>query len=640
MTGRANQLRPWLPLLAGALFVLGERIWRAEPVRPFLSGAGVALLLLSLAWNLAQARAAGQRKPTDWALGPALASLAFLVSAGLYGVSLLIPPSDGTGLDWAAILGWSWALNLIAGIVLYIFLEIAWSRLAGPAGAGPGGAGARRLQLARHAGVSLGLLLLLVITLNFVFEKLSWQWDLGYFRSALPSDAMKETLKNLDAPLTLAVFLPAGNPVLAPVKDYLAELDGVSPHLQIAFYDADLNPEEARRFMARRNGSIIVVREGLQRDVSLGLSLDAAGGKLAKLDSSLLTKITEVTRGKRTVYLTVGHGERNEAAQNDLPPGSRVKGLEGLLRAQNYQIKPLGFTDGLGTEIPGKTDLVLVVGPRLPFQPEEEAALGRYLERGGKLMVFLEPDAGNAPGLPVPIRNKEPPLAQLLEHYGLRLVPVVQANDRIFGRRTQTPADHALLATNRYQPHPSVNSLRRATSQFPLLFLGTGAFEIADPPANLSAKETVKGMPGTWSDTDGNFEFDERREKRGEPILVAAVGPKTPPKKPAKDAAEPPPAETPQPRLLAFADADVASDLLIQNRANQLALLDGIAWLVGDAAPGAAPKDEDDLKIQHLKGDELIWFYLPVFAVPVLVLLAGLGISLRLAGRPERGAHG
>jgi glycosyltransferase involved in cell wall biosynthesis len=36
-----------------------------------------------------------------------------------------------------------------------------------------------------------------------------------------------------------------------------------------------------------------------------------------------------------------------------------------------------------------------------------------------------------------------------------------------------------------------------------------------------------------------------------------------------------------------FADADVASDLLIQNRANQFALLDAIAWLAGDASPAA-----------------------------------------------------
>jgi hypothetical protein len=172
------------------------------------------------------------------------------------------------------------------------------------------------------------------------------------------------------------------------------------------------------------------------------------------------------------------------------------------------------------------------------------------------------------------------------------------------------------------------------------LFLGTGAFEKTDPPPDLSVKELVKGMPGTWSDNDGNFEFDEQREKRREPILVAAVGPKTPPKKPAKDAAEPPPAETPLPHLIAFADADVASDLLIQNRANQLALLDGIAWLAGDASPASAPTEEEDLKIQHLKGDELVWFYLPVFAVPLLVLLAGLGISRRIAGRPERGSHG
>jgi hypothetical protein len=294
---------------------------------------------------------------------------------------------------------------------------------------------------------------------------------------------------------------------------------------------------------------------------------------------------------------------------------------------------------------------VLSVGPELPFRAEEEAALRAYVEGGGRLMLFLEPDAGTAPGVALPGIAGERPLADLLRHFGVEFIAEVQANDRIYGRRTQTKADFALLATNKYQSHASVNSLRRNSAQFPLLFLGAGAFTKSESPApeTLAMRETIKGMPGTWSDANRNFAYDEPREKRSEPALAVAVQPKNaaPPKDkrkpgdPPAAAAEAAPAapDAHEPRLLAFADVDVASDLFIQNRANQLALLDGIAWLAGDAAPAAAPAEEEDLKIQHLKGDELVWFYLPVFGVPALALLLGFWIARRTGALTWRSGH-
>jgi hypothetical protein len=156
----------------------------------------------------------------------------------------------------------------------------------------------------------------------------------------------------------------------------------------------------------------------------------------------------------------------------------------------------------------------------------------------------------------------------------------------------------------------------------------------------MVAKDTIKGMPGTWSDSNRNFEFDDGAEKRGDPVLAMAVGPKNPSKRQKiADAVEEAEEPAPEPRLLAFADVDVASDLFIQNRANQLALLDGVAWLAGDAAPAAAPNEEEDLKIQHLKGDELVWFYLPVFLVPALVLVAGFAVARRTGALSQRGRH-
>ena len=140
----------------------------------------------------------------------------------------------------------------------------------------------------------------------------------------------------------------------------------------------------------------------MTRSISLGLTVEAAWDKLAKFDSTFLSELVHVTREKRNAYFTVGHGERNEKGDSERPATARIKGFEALLRAQNFTVKPLGLAEGLGQEVPTDADLVVVAGPQLPFRRSEEDALGRYLDQGGNLMAFLEPDSGKAaPGLPV-----------------------------------------------------------------------------------------------------------------------------------------------------------------------------------------------------------------------------------------------
>ena len=85
--------------------------------------------------------------------------------------------------------------------------------------------------------------------------------------------------------------------------------------------------------------------------------------------------------------------------------------------------------------------------------------------------------------------------------------------------------------------------------------------------------------------------------------------------------------------MLVYADADLAMDFLMRNRANRLLLAEGIRWLTAEDLPSGLTDKGKDVKIIHAKGDEWFWFYLPVFAGPLVVLGLGLWLSGRIGSR-------
>ena len=80
---------------------------------------------------------------------------------------------------------------------------------------------------------------------------------------------------------------------------------------------------------------------------------------------------------------------------------------------------------------------------------------------------------------------------------------------------------------------------------------------------------------------------------------------------------------------MVFADVDMVSDLLMQHPVNREAMELSLNWLGGQDPVPSLPNTEEDVRIQHAKGDDWLWFYLPVLGVPALTLLAGSWSTLR-----------
>src|SRR5262249_52820841 len=126
--------------------------------------------------------------------------------------------------------------------------------------------------------------------------------------------------------------------------------------------------------------------------LNVGTDMKGAATRLKTLDADFQKALLKVLREAHVAYFTVGHGELNEQ-KGDAAEGRTAKGLRKLFESQNYSVKDMGLTQRLGRETPAHATAVVVLGPTQPCLPEEVASLRRYAERGGHLLLALDPDA-------------------------------------------------------------------------------------------------------------------------------------------------------------------------------------------------------------------------------------------------------
>jgi hypothetical protein len=394
-------------------------------------------------------------------------------------------------------------------------------------------------------------------------------------------------------------------------------------------------PELAREHRVRENGHVLLLREepagSMQQKkpsdgqggddepqvrgegFRVGTELTRARATLRTLDGSFQEAFRKLVQPERRVHLTVGHGEHNARTDDGAAPEG-VNLLKAVLARLNVQTEDLGVGSGLGSAVPDGSGAVLVVGPQQPFMPEEAQALLEYVRAGGRLMLMLDPD-------------RDVGLSPLLSGLGLSLPPGVLASERDHMRRTATPADRAIVFSNRYSSHPVVTTASRHQREVATLFYRGGALDKAKAAGEPSPRVTfpLRSDAAFWLDTDGDFERDEG-ERSGAQNMIAAVTLKGE----ASEGGAPV-----EGRAVVIADGDFITDRLARNNGNGLVFVDALAWLIGNEELGGEVASEEDVPIEHSREEDRLWFYGTVFAVPGPVLAVGLLVARRRRRKAE-----
>ena len=665
------------------LVFIGERV-----LSGLEKGAGAATALGVLAAVAATAarfsprfKSGGERRSIESLL--ALLSLAGLLALAIYfattdtgadklGLSHLASPTKEHVLGGLRVV---WIALIAVSLVPMLFAETAlWPmrRAERPE--------SRRVRAAASAGLTLVLAAIYGSLFVYAASGVPWKADFSYFKTSRPSESTRKIAASLAEPVKVVAFFPDVNEVRNEVASYLRELSTGIPNLQVQVTDRLLAPKLSKELHATQDGVIILARGSVNYTVNLGTDIEQARPKLKTLDRDIKEQLLKLARARLTAYMTVGHGELNDAPHGKTDDTGHSAGIaRTLLQKQNFTVKDLGLAQGLANDVPDDADVVLILGPADPFGPEEIAALQRYADRGGHLLIALEPEAngaqitspvdaaapkdaphpvasaapatsvggaakGKPPSTPPPSAKPEPEpeapvpvgISALAGLAQLTYSPTLLANDHSHVRLSFNDSDHVRLISNSFSSHASVSTLSRNAPSAAVVFFGAGSLDRA-VGATAKIDFAVRAPAGTFADKNKNFIQDKDTEKAGSYNLVAAVtkpivGGLKP--VPAPDPADKKPKEkkpeTKEMRAFVSADADAFSDLVMSNvRGNQFLLVDAVRWLVGEESFAGAETSEEDVRIEHTKQQDLSWFYATIFGAPCLVLAAGVVVSRR-----------
>ena len=492
--------------------------------------------------------------------------------------------------------------------------------------------GRRQTRYGALAGTSILLVVAIVVALNYVLARQNQRWDLTEGGQYSLSDQTRQVLDTLAAPVRILVF--AREPDFPRFQDRLEGYAYRSSRVTIDYIDADRQPMLARQYDVQTYGTIVFEYEDRVERVDSDAEQDL---------TNALIKVVE--GAQQTVYFLEGHGEKTHADSNR----DGYSTVSAALELDNFEVDSLVLAQQ--GAIPDDATVVVAAGPQTDLLPGEIDALGAYLDRGGKLLLLLDP----------PVTGDEPApegLLGLVRAWGIEVGTdvVVDASGvgQLFGADASVP-----VAAN-YPFHPITERFNLLTA-YPLARSVSAA---AGRPDGRIAQSFIETGPQSWQEADidslvtGQVELDEESGDRPGPVAIGmAVSAPAPAPADAPDgageageeddAAQGSPADAPdgesdpeggddpappETRLAVIGDSDFASNAVVGIQGNRDMFLNTVNWLAQqENLISIRAREPEDRRLTLTASAQRRIFWLSVLLLPAAIL--GVGVYTWMSRR-------
>ncbi len=436
------------------------------------------------------------------------------------------------------------------------------------------------------ATVGVTSLLATLVALAYVHNV---RWDLSPGNRFTLSDHAKQVLARVHQPVKVLAFIRTEDPRNLYIKDLLWQVSRECASLTYDVVDVNRHPALAAQYGVSSYGAAVVESGGKRSDFS------------NPSEALLMSAILRVIQESKHVYALAGHGE---CAIDNTDRHDGCSQLREALTMESYKIDSLTLLGG--GEVPADAGVLLVAGPKSDLLEGEVAVLGRWLDRGGKMLALIDP-------------FRAPRMVSLLGAYGIEVGAnvVLDMDNRLSGGEAFSVAIGDL---NRQH-------LVTSTLKSPPLF--SLAAVVAGRGNEINGRRVatlLKTGPRSWASYDprilegADISFVAGRDINGPlPVGVEVV-------QPAGPGAEPG-AET---RILAYGDSDFAGNRFIDYLGNKDLAVNSVNWLAREdelisSRPQQQVSGKNQFFISQSDGESVFWS--AVVVQPGLFLLVAVTLS-------------
>jgi ABC-type uncharacterized transport system involved in gliding motility auxiliary subunit len=475
---------------------------------------------------------------------------------------------------------------LLLGVAIAIDPEAVWGKLT-----------TRNMRYGGNTLAVAAIFIGILVLVNVLGQRRPERWDLTANKALSLSDETIQVLGQIPQPVRAVSFMQFDDTRRTEIENQLYEMQVRSNGmLTYEVVDPREAPGYAQQLGVLELGTTVFVMGDQKQQVS--------GTREADLTTGL---IKLVQPNPRKAYFTTGHQEHRIDGFDQDSYGQIKSNLE----SRNFSVENLSlFTT---PEVPPDASMVVIAGPRVPFTDAEVQALGAYVDRGGDLMIMVDPavDTGLAP---------------LVNRWGIELgkTYVVEGDPRFSARTPFIPF------VDRMAQHKLTEKLA-----LPVVFLiptYLTAPAQGQAPQGWRVTTLAQTTDRGWAETDENalrnpqsLKFDEGVDLKGPLTLAVAIEQNPDPANPAAEADSNTP---PKSRILIFGTSRMATNEVFQ-LGGQIANLDlfinGSSWLVGDdELISIKPRAQDNRTLVLSNAQRNFIMLSSIVLVPALVLAIGI----------------
>lgn len=400
--------------------------------------------------------------------------------------------------------------------------------------------GRRSTQAGTNAIAATLAVLIILGLVNFLGTRYPMRVDFtetGLFTLAPQS---QQLVRNLQQPVKVWIFDRNQN---SEDQELLENYRRQGQNFSFEYVDPQVQPGLAQKFGVKNPGEVHL-EAGQKRQL-----LQTVNAEQRLSEVRLTNGIQQITSDRTAkVYFLQGHGEYPVSDGQ----GAFSQALNALA-AKNYVTQPINLIQQ--SVVPQDATVLVVASPKRSLFPQEIKALNDYLNRGGSLLLMIDP-------------NTAPGLDSLLKNWGMRLenrFAVDASNLQGFGP--------AVPVVDQYGDHPITRDFGNGISFYPLaqpidLVEVTG---IAATPLLITNEQS-------WAESDPETKdlvFNPESDRPGPLTLGVALSrkskaPSTPQGSGVRDQ---------ESRLVVLGNSTFATNGAFEQQLNGDVFLNSVSWL-------------------------------------------------------------